>query len=72
VGQLIQFHAADLGPQHVRDIVVPAGENGEMAGSFQLPGVIQALREELKLSASDFNDLLRANGLDEYVSAAAA
>lgn len=63
---LISF-IEDFSPDQVRHLMIGVGKNPQITGSFQLSAVISALRSKKKLPVDEFEEILRSNGLTEFL-----
>lgn len=59
-------HTDDFTADHVRRILIGAGKNGQVNGSFQVGPLINNLRGKKKVTQDEFEKLLRENGLEEF------
>lgn len=63
---LIPF-VGDFSSDQVRRLLTDVGKNPQITGSFQVNAVISSLRSTKKLPIAEFEELLRSNGLAEYM-----
>lgn len=59
-------HTDDFTADHVRCILIGAGKNGQVNGSFQVGPLINNLRGKKRVAQDEFEKLLRENGLEEF------
>lgn len=67
LGKIVQEYASSFSKAQIEQIIVAASINDQITGSFQLRPVVQMLRKTKKYSDAEFNGLLAANNLNEYV-----
>lgn len=67
LGKEIIQYADDFSGDQVRRVLTNAGENGQVTGSFELRAVLNAFRKYKKVPPREFESLLAAHGLGEYV-----
>lgn len=66
----LALYARDLTADHIRRIVLGAQKNEQILSSFELRTLLAALRVCKKIPQNEFDQLLNANGLSQYVPAA--
>lgn len=64
IGNIDEFNEAQI-----RALISNGSGNPEVTGSFRFSDVIQASQKTGRLAQEDFDELLRASGLGEYVAA---
>lgn len=60
-------YVGDFSSDQVRRLLTDVGKNSQITGSFQINAVISSLRSTKKLPIAEFEELLRSNGLAEYM-----
>jgi hypothetical protein len=64
----IMPHTGDFTADHMRRLLTNVGKKEQVHGSFQLGPLISNLRNREKLPRDEFDQLLKANGLDEFAA----
>lgn len=65
--KLMILHSGDFSSSQVRRILKNVSSNDQILGSFELGAVIGALRRRKILAAGEFESLLSAHGLEDYI-----
>ena len=60
------IHSSDFSAEQVRDILQSISSNPQVSGSFEVAGLVSALRKRKKIPAGDFEKLLRDHGLENF------
>lgn len=66
--KLIAQNASDLLADHIREILTNVSKNSRIIGSYELPILLKRLRSAEKIEKTEFDSLLRANGLSDFSS----
>ena len=67
--KFLNSHVPDFNIDQIRRIVTSVSKNDQILRSFELRSLLNILRNQKIIPENEFNDLLDANGLFEYVPA---
>lgn len=62
----INIYAGDFSDEQVRILLSKLQENDQVLGSFELPKVLNRIRETASKQSMDFDELLREHGLEKH------
>lgn len=66
IADQINLFASDFSDEQVRSLLSKLSENDQVLGSFELPKLLERIRETASKHSMDFDELLREHGLEEY------
>lgn len=67
VAQGIKSHSFDFSPEQVTQLISVISANAQIMGSFEMPRVLEKFKKTAQRHGIDFDELLRAHGLEEYI-----
>lgn len=62
----IKLFASDFSEEHIRMLLSKVSQNAQITGSFELPNLLESIRNTASAKSLDFDDLLREYGLPEH------
>lgn len=70
IAVLVKYFASDFSGVQVRTLLAKLADNHQILGSFELPRMLEKIRETASKHSLDFDELLREYGLEEYCKGA--